>query len=164
MHKHILLPVLAASVLAGCGGEGNQRAGRCPPVGDAAVAAATEHYVRTVNPRAHRHMVMAGTDSALPEQARRVLQDRGPMYLYPTDTAQQAGLRQRLVETGGWTTLLVVLREVSEPRGSHAEVELGGHYMTGVEGTEPAATMRVPLECVDDAWRVVTDESAERVS
>ncbi len=165
MRYQIPLPVLAAGMLLACGGENGQTTarGNCPPLGDAAVAAATEHYVRNVEPRPHRFLVMVGTDSTLPEAARRVLQDRGPTYLYPADGGQQATLRQRLAEVGSWTTLLVVLRDVAES-GNRAEVELGGHFIEGAEGSEPALTMRVPLACEEREWRVNAGETPERVS
>lgn len=165
MRYHIPLPALVAGMLLACGGENGRTAARgdCPPVGDAAVATATEHYVRNVEPRPHRFLVMVGTDSTLPEAARRVLQDRGPTYLFPADVSQQATLRQRLAEVGGWTTLLVVLRGATETRDG-AEVEIGGHYIEGAEGSEPALTMRVPLQCVEDAWQLNAGETPERVS
>jgi hypothetical protein len=163
MRYATLLSALALGSLAGCGGN-EQARGNCPPVDDAAVAAATRHYIQNVEPRPHRFMIMAGTDSTLPETARRVLQDAGPTFLYSADTAQQIPIRRRLAETGSWNTLLVVLRDREVLDGGRAEIEIGGYFIRGLEESEQATTMRVPLTCVDRSWQLSVDDAPERVS
>src|SRR5688572_6214514 len=73
----------------------------CKPPAEATIGLAVTKYVREVSPTPHRFLVAAGTDSALGDGGLRALQDKGPTYLYPADSAQQAQVRKRLSDVGG---------------------------------------------------------------
>ena len=122
---------------------------------------AVAEYVKQVTPKPERFLTAAGTDSALPDPGVQVLQDKGPLYYFPGDPAQQANVRAQLHEKGDYTTLLVV------PRGStvaarSASVRLAGHFVGGEEDGRAAGERNYAFACDSAGWRMTRAAPEQR--
>src|SRR5690606_28126374 len=98
--------VAAILVLAACGGGGGASEGTngngvacADPMPDQLLGPAVRAYLDGREPRPLRFLSAAGSDSAMPNAGMLVLQDRGPTYFYPPDSAGRETVRQRLGET-----------------------------------------------------------------
>jgi hypothetical protein len=123
---------------------------------------AVAEYVKQAKPKPQRFLTAPGTDSALPDPGVRVLQDKGPLYYFPADPAQQASVRKQLHDKGDYTTLLVVPRGSSMNERS-ATVRLGGHFVGGEEDGRPAGDRSYAFTCDSAGWRITkaaADQSA----
>ena len=157
-----LLPVLA--LLGACGGEGGRssRAAKsaCGPATPALAQTAVIEYLKLQkDPYPQRFLVAAGTDSALPEQGMRALQDKGPTYFYPADTAQQRKVRLKLDSVGSYNTLLVAYKGF-ESGDTAATVRLSGTFIGGKHDgrTSPPRAMR--FACDSTGWHYSKTEDA----
>ena len=165
--------VAAMVALAACGGgsDADRPPSRTPRQalleaacrgGDTAtLQLAVAEYVKQATPKPERFLTAVGTDSALPDPGVRVLQDKGPLYYFPGDPAQQASVRAQLHDKGDYTTLLVV------PRGSRlsersATVRLGGHYVGGAEDGRTAGDRSYSFSCDTTGWRMTKAAPEQR--
>ena len=124
----------------------------CGASGDTVFALALDKYVTTIQPTPRRFLASFGSDSALPERAMSVLQNRGPTWLFPDDTARQRPVRDRLQSAGAYTTLLVYQYGTTNVDPTHATVRLGGRYIGGeLEGTV-AGKRLVHVRCSGGRW------------
>ncbi len=158
--------VLAAVVTACSGGgeSGAQRQvarGDCPVPGSSLVAAAAEEYVERLKPTPRRFLLAVGGDTALPEPAKQVMQDKGPTYLYPGDTSAQRQIRDRLVGAGEWPTLMVTYHGVQQDTEDRASVRLAGHWVIGeLDGTR-APAQRIVFACDSARWKYSATEEEQ---
>ena len=157
---------LASATLAGACGGGSGDDGSAPRTpreallqaacrggGERTLELAVAEYVKQATPKPQRFLTAPGTDSALPDPGVRVLQDKGPLYYYPADPAQQAAVRAQLRDKGDYTTLLVV------PRGSNVgeragTIRLGGHFVGGEEDGRSAGDRSYAFTCDSAGWRL----------
>lgn len=124
----------------------------CGATDDTVFGLALDKYVTTIQPIPRRFLASFGSDSALPERAMSVLQNRGPTWLFPDDTARQRPVRERLQSAGAYTTLLVYQYGTTNVDPTHATVRLGGRYIGGeLEGTV-AAKRLVHVRCNGGRW------------
>lgn len=162
------LLALAATSACGDGGGSKQRraqtsgaVARCAPPGEREIAAAVLDFVRSAKPTPQRFLIAAGTDSALPEGGLSALQSKGPTYLYPRDSAQQAKVRAKLESIGSYNTLMVTFRNQQRLGDSRAVVRLGGHYVGGATHGRSAAPRSIFFECRAAGWSVVSNEQEQ---
>ena len=145
---------------AACGGEsgGTDRevAAACVPDTGARVAAAVTDFIKNAQPTPQRYLTAAGTDSALPEMGLKVLQDKGPTYFYPADTALREQVRGQLASIGDYNTILVTFRGIAEPAKDTAIVRLGGHYIGGKAEGQHYGPRSYTLACDSTGWRVAS--------
>ena len=113
-------------------------------------AEAVTQYLKDLTPKPQRFLVQSTGDSALPDAGREVLQNTGPTYLFPTDTAKQQTVLDMLAAKGPFPTLLVLYGGMEPVDGGRAVVRLHGRY-TGPEA-QPAPSKSVYFECKDDKW------------
>lgn len=85
--------------------------------------------IATTQPKPLRFLYIPGTDSTPPEGGVRALQDKGPTYLYATDSVNQRKVRDKLSTVGPWTALLVVYKGIKQPNPETASVYVGGHFV-----------------------------------
>ena len=148
-----------AAVVAACSGGGDSDGGRqvvrgdCPVPGNALVAMAAEEYVERMTPTPRRFLLAVGGDTALPEAAKQVMQDKGPTYLYSSDTAAQRALKARLADAGEWPALMVTYHGVNQDTEDKASVRLAGHWVVGeLDGTR-APAQRIVFACDSARWK-----------
>ena len=162
---------VAVAVLAACGNggakdnaSGNDQAAK-EAAGDATVACANRDttalrvavldYITTADPRPQRFLSTFGTDSALPEDGFKSLQDKGPTYYYNDNPKNQAQVRAKLEQAGPYTTMLVVYKGKQErDNGNTVTVTLGGHYIGGEHEGKAAPIREITVRCDSTGWRV----------
>jgi hypothetical protein len=131
--------------------------GDCPDPTLALVPAALDAYVRSVVPMPRRFLVAAGTDSALPGGSESRLQQHGPTYIFPPDTALRRRVLTRLDSVAGtfgdMPTLLVTFRGVDRAGEHRAVVRLGGYFLGG-KSNGTVAHRTVGFVCDTARWNV----------
>ena len=162
-----LLP-LAAVLLGACGGGDGGDGGRparaasspCGTAGPALAQRAVIEFLKLQqDPYPQRFLMAAGTDSALPEPGLRALQDKGPTYFYPADTAQQRKVRAKLDSVGSYNTILVAWRGM-ESSDSVATVRLSGTFVGGKHDGKLAAPRAMRFACDSTGWKYSKAEDA----
>jgi len=161
--------LVTAALVTACGGDGRGSAagGRsssasCAPDSGVTVAAAVAEFIKTAQPTPQRYLMASSTDSALPEAGMRALQDKGPTYYYPADTAQRAKVRAQLANIGDYNTILVVLHGVTPPAEGRTTVRLGGHYVGGKADGQSTAPRSYAFVCDTAGWRLADTAAAPR--
>lgn len=155
-----VVSLAAVVALSACGGDAGTRkqeaeAPPCATADTSAVAAAVMDYITKASPLPQRFLSAAGTDSALPSDGFRVLQDKGPTYFWSVEAKGQQQVRDKLEQAGPYTTLLVVWRgQQEQPGGSAVTVTLGGHYVGGEHEGKLAPDRAITVRCTDAQWRV----------
>jgi hypothetical protein len=120
-----------------------------------ALRVAVLDYITTANPRPQRFLSAFGTDSALPEDGFKSLQDKGPTYYYNDNPKNQAQVRAKLHEAGPYTTMLVVYKGNKEAdHGNTVTVTLGGHYVGGDFEGRVAPVRDITVRCDSTGWRL----------
>lgn len=154
-----VVTVACSSGDSGGGGERRTAArGDCPVPGNALVASAAREYIERMNPKPMRFLLAVGGDTALPEAARQVMQDRGPTYLYPADSSAQAQIRDRLKGAGDWPALMVTHHGTRQDTDERAIVRLGGHWVVGdLDGTR-APAQSIIFACDSARWKYSATE------
>lgn len=146
--------VAAALMLAACsGGEGKKTSTGvvCRQSKDSATWRAVVAYAKSSDPYAQRFLSAASSDSALPDVGLEALQDRGPTWLFPADSAGRTKVRDRLND--GVANTLLVYWHGTRPEGDTAmAITLSGRYIGGkYEGTI-AKSKVYRFTCPDDRW------------
>jgi hypothetical protein len=151
---------------AACGGDpsskrsagGNNQAATgpaCSTVDTTPVGLAVREYITTASPTPQRYLSAAGTDSALPEDGFKVLQDKGPTYFYSSDPKAQQAIKEKLASVGPYASLLVVYKgKTEENDGNVVTVTLGGHYVGGEHDGKEAPVRQFRVTCDSTGWRL----------
>lgn len=127
-----------------------------------ALRVAVLDYITTADPRPQRFLSTFGTDSALPEDGFKSLQDKGPTYYYNDNPKNQAQVRAKLDEAGPYTTMLVVYKGKKESdNGNTVTVMLGGHYIGGEHEGKAAAVREITVRCDSTGWRVPSSATTQ---
>jgi hypothetical protein len=157
-----------ALLLAACGeGAGtkdasassNTQAAAVSPCANAdttALRRAVLDYITTADPRPQRFLSAFGTDSALPEDGFKALQDKGPTYFYNDNPKNQAQVRQKLSDAGPYTSMLVVFKgRTDADNGNTVTFSLGGHYIGGEHEGKVSPVRQIRVTCdTTGAWRL----------
>lgn len=133
----------------------------CPPAAQA-IGPAVVEYVKRRRPTPQRFLAAIGTPDALPEDGMRALQDRGPTWYFPADSAGQAKVRARLEQAGRYATLLVLYQGISQPAAGQTVVRLSGRYIGAADDGLLAPEEGVALRCRAGAWSLVDRPLGER--
>lgn len=155
---------VAVALAAACGGESRrprevaveQPAGpTCTSADSTPVGIAVREYITTASPYPQRFLSAAGTDSAVPEDGFKVLQDNGPTYFYTSDPKAQQQIKDRLISVGPYASLLVVYHgKQEEDDGNTVTVSLGGHYVAGEHDGRVAERRDIIVRCDTTGWQV----------
>ncbi len=133
----------------------------CVEVRPLPVARAVLDYITTAEPRPLRFLNAATTDSALPQAAEVVVQDKGPTFYWLPQENNQQQIREKLARDGDWATMLVVVREDADNGDGTHTVRVGGSYIgkphEGLVSPEKRYTVRCQVDSVA-TW--VMDSSA----
>lgn len=134
-------PLVAAAVaalplvaLACGGGDGSSRRAReatgCARLDTGLVVKeAVLQFIAATQPKPLRFLYIPASDSTLPAAGVQALQDKGPTYLFPKDSASQATVREKLSQAGPWNALLVQWHGMSQPTPETASVRIGGRFV-----------------------------------
>ena len=160
-----MLALAAVTVACSSGDSGGEQRtasrGDCPAPGNAVVAMAAREYVERMNPKPLRFLLAVGGDTALPEAARQVMQDKGPTYLFPADSSAQAQLRDKLKGAGDWPALMVTYHGTRQDADERASVRLAGHWVTGdLDGTR-APAQSIVFACDSARWKYSATEDEQ---
>ena len=162
------LLALALAGVAACAQEPRDNArflGDCAAPTLALVPPAVDAFVQSVRPKPRRFLIAVGTDSALPTGAESRLQNHGPTYLFPADTALRRRVLARLDSVaegyGDMPTLLVTFRGIDRAGDERAIVRLGGYFVGGVTGGT-VAHRAVQFVCDTARWNVVRADEERR--
>ncbi len=159
----IALAVIAL-LLNACGGGDKAAVGKddavlssCAEADTTAVMVAVREYITTASPTPQRYLSAAGTDSAVPEDGFKVLQDKGPTYFYGGDSTAQRKIREKLASVGPYASLLVLFKGKTETAdGNDVTITLGGQYIGGEHEGKRAAAKTYGVRCDSTRWKVAT--------
>jgi len=155
----------AALTLAACSGGDSKKTAAgvtCRQSTDSATWRAVVAYAKSSDPFAQRFLSASKGDSALPEVGVAALQDRGPTWLFPPDSAGRTKVRDRLND-GVANTLLVYWLGTQQEGDTAMTIRLGGRYIGGEhEGTVSRARV-YRFKCPEDRW-VLTDSTDAKSS
>jgi hypothetical protein len=151
---------LLVATAAACGGGGDGERGgrpsgsaiRCADPGDSVLYKAVSAYVRQLEPRPVRFVMAYTGDDALPSAARAAMQQIGPTFIWPSDTAQQARTRDMLRERGQFTTMLLSFKGMERTGRDEVVVRFGGTYIGGDLDGRQAPLGSVTFGCDRARW------------
>ncbi len=133
---------------------------KCSGPGESPVAVAVRDFIRNAAPPPQRFLSAAGSDSGVPEDGFKVLQDKGPSFYYSADTVAQRKMRAKLEGDGPYASMLVVYHgKTVAPSGDSVTVSLGGHYVGGVQHGTVSPTRQILVACDTSGWTVVAPEA-----
>ena len=165
--QYLRFPALSAALLAAglmiaacSGGDGKASTAsvECRQTRDSATWRAVVAYAKSSDPFAQRFLSAAAGDSALPEVGLQALQDRGPTWLFPADSAGRTKVRDRLND-GIANTMLVYWHGVTQEGDSAIAVRLSGRYIGGKLDGTVAKEKTYRFTCPEDRW-VMKDSTA----
>ncbi len=122
--------------------------------GSTPVALAVRDFIKHSEPKPMRFLTAAGTDSAIPDDGLRELQDKGPTYFYSGPEAALKKVRAKLDTAGPYTALLVVMHGDKKNDDGTEVVQLGGHYLTGEFDGKSAVSRAYTMACDTAGWRI----------
>jgi hypothetical protein len=157
--------VAAALALAACSGGDSRKTAAgvtCRQPKDSATWRAVVAYAKSSDPFAQRFLSASKGDSALPEVGVEALQDRGPTWLFPPDSAGRTKVRDRLND-GVANTLLVYWLGTQQEADTAMTIRLGGRYIGGEHEGTVAREKVYRFKCPEDRW-VLTDSTPAKSS
>ncbi|MFN2400027.1 MAG: hypothetical protein ABR543_15515 [Gemmatimonadaceae bacterium] len=146
-----MLPLVLSVLACGCADSKSSDVA-CDAPGDVVVKEAVTQYLKNLTPTPQRYLIATGTDSALPGEAHAALQNKGPTWFFPADSASQDKMREILASKGDFTTLLVTYRGTRHVDDSHAVVRIGGRYVGGEHEGRAASSRALHFQCDTSGW------------
>ncbi len=160
----VVVPIIAVSMAACGGGDAAKGGGAkttaqgavgCVSTDTTPVSLAVKDYISTASPGPQRYLTAAGTDSELPPDGLKTIQDRGPTYFYSADPAAGKKLRDKLASAGPYTTMLVIFRGKSETDGGKSvAVKLAGLYVGGEHEGKKSPLKVYSVKCDSTTWKL----------
>lgn len=157
--------VAAVLTLAACSGGDSKKTAAgvsCRQSNDSATWRAVVAYAKSSDPYAQRFLSASAGDSALPEVGLAALQDRGPTWLFPADSAGRSKVRDRLND-GVANTLLVYWHGFQQEADTAMTIRLSGRYIGGEHEGTVSKSKVYRFKCPDDRW-VLTDSTEAKSS
>lgn len=155
--------VFLAACGGGSGGDAAEPAASCQEAPSKEVyAVAFNEYLKGVTPTPRRFLNPIGTDSALPDPLFSAVQQKGPSYLYPTDSAGQQVVLDKLGSVGSWSSLVVAWRGLEVVSDTTAMMRISGGFVGGDDAGTAAPTRALYFACDTVPWRFIrmAEESA----
>jgi hypothetical protein len=157
--------IAAVLTLAACSGGDSRKTAAgvtCRQSKDSATWRAVVAYAKSSDPYAQRFLSAAAGDSALPEIGLEALQDRGPTWLFPADSAGRTKVRDRLND-GIANTLLVYWHGTQFEGDTAMTIRLSGRYIGGANEGTVARSKVYRFKCPEDRW-VLADSTPSKSS
>lgn len=148
--------LLCTVACSGGGSSGSSAAASCRQSPDSATWKAVLGYIKDANPYPQRFLSAALTDSALPDVGVEALQEKGPTYFYPPDSAGRAKVRKNMDDIGPYTSLLVAWHGLSREADTALVVRLSGAYVGGKYEGKGAPLRVFRFRCTDGRWTLTT--------
>ena len=151
-----LVPVAMLALAACSGGDAKPRPVNlqaCAPE-DSATWQAVLAYIKGSSPYPQRFLSPSGTDSSLPDIGVLALQEKGPTYFFPPDSAQRLKVRKKMDDVGPFTTLLVAWHGSHRDTDTSMVVRLGGTYIGGPHNAQPNVARAFRFGCDQGKWRL----------
>lgn len=152
------MPATALLIALGaCGGGSGGRAqasGNCGALDGPEIASALDQYVAGLDPQPQRFLFYAVGDSALPDQGRSYLQEKGPTYIWPTDPAQQKKQLETLKDKGEASTLLVLYMGMDTTKTS-ISIGFAGRFLDQADSDKTAPAKNIKFQCRAKQWQVI---------
>lgn len=165
---YLILP--ASMIFLACGGgEGtpsdessNMQAAQedCAAADTTPVMLATLDYINSADPRPQRFLSAAGTDSAMPDDGFKILQDKGPSFFYAGSEAALKKLRDKLDFDGPFPSMLVVLKDQQTADDGTVQITLAGHYIAGTLHGTASPPRTYTYRCADGKWSADASQRA----
>ncbi|HET7585671.1 MAG TPA: hypothetical protein VFK13_12225 [Gemmatimonadaceae bacterium] len=154
MRRHSWLLLCAAWLAAAACAEGGRQRSlvACNDPRDSVFHLAASDYLDSVNPKPRRFLEATNADSTLPAGARQAMQDIGPTYLYPPDSAQRALVLTRLKSYGSVPTLLLSYRGSQRPARDSLVVSFEGMWVGGADDGKKVPPSTARFHCNDGVW------------
>lgn len=129
----------------------------CSSIDTTPVSLAVRDFIAKAVPAPQRFLSAFGSDSAVPEDGFRVLQDKGPTYFYGSDSVAQRKIREKLAMAGPYASLLVIYRGQSATEGGRAvDVRLAGQYVGEKDDGKKLVTKRYAVRCDSTGWKIAS--------
>ena len=120
---------------------------------DSSYGVAALRYIEKLEPKPRRFLTAVTTDSVLPSKVFAALQQKGPGYLYPPDSADRAKVLDKLTTVGPWAALLVTWKGAQLLDETHGVIRLGGHFLVTEEGPAMMGPNRaIHFTCDSGEW------------
>ncbi|MEO7521300.1 MAG: hypothetical protein ABIW79_05735 [Gemmatimonas sp.] len=150
----------AANVNSGGKEQAAVAAGAVPSCANAdttPVSLAVRDFITKATPTPQRYLSAAGSDSAVPEDGFKVLQDKGPTFYFSSDSVAQRKIREKLANDGPYASLLVVYKgQTTTDGGRGIDIRLGGHYVGGELDGKVATNKRYAIRCDSTGWSIAS--------
>ncbi len=170
-----LAPLATLSLAVACGGSQDNAsasgsavtlnpATACAISTPGPVTLAVRDFITTAEPRPLRFLNAVATDSALPEAAAALVQDKGPTFYWLSDEKSQQQIRSKLATGGDWPTMLVLLREHTDHGDGTHTVRIGGRYVERPNDGEVSPEKRYTVSCQTDStavWAITSGASSD---
>ena len=129
----------------------------CTSADSTPVSLAVREFIAKAVPTPQRFLSAFGTDSAVPEDGFKVLQDKGPTYFYSADSTQKRKILEKLAVAGPYASLLVIYRgQTSTDGGLAVDVRLAGQYVGFADDGKKLATRRFAVRCDSTRWKIAS--------
>ena len=133
----------------------------CDSSGTTPVGVAVTDFIKTATPPPQRYLTAAGTDSELPPEGLKAVQDKGPTYFYGGDSAAVKKLLAKLALAGPYASMLVIFRGASaSDAGRTVTVKLAGQYVGGAQDGTKSPLKTYVMKCDSTMWKVSTSAVA----
>ncbi|MEP6764626.1 MAG: hypothetical protein ABJB66_09965 [Gemmatimonadaceae bacterium] len=143
-----------SSVAKTASGKAKAEKGCVAEAGSSAATVAIRDFIKNSEPKPMRFLSAAGTDSAVPDEGLRALQDKGPTYFYAGSEEQKKKVRDKIELAGPFTALLIVMRSDKKNADGTEVVSLGGHYLTGEFDGKVAPARAYTMSCDTAGWSI----------
>jgi hypothetical protein len=144
--------LVAAAACSSGGSSGSSASASCRQSPDSATRQAILAYIKDASPYPQRFLSPALTDSALPDVGVETLQEKGPTYFFPPDSAGRAKVRAKMIDVGPYTSLIVAWHGLRREADTALVIRLSGRYVGGkYEGTV-APPKNYRFRCTNGRW------------
>jgi len=151
---------LLTATLAACGGSadsGRQSAsGPCASLDAPRYDTAVEEFLKELDPKPLRFLTAPTGDSALPGAAVDALQEKGPTFIFPADSAQRQQVLATLEEKGAYPTLLVLYGGTTRDAKGMTTVRFTGRFVDKDDAGIVAPLKAMTFQCKDGRWQFVS--------
>ncbi len=151
-HSWILLCATWLAVAACAEGSRRHSLVACNPPRDTVFHLAAANFLSSVDPPPHRFLVAVKADSTVPDGARQAMQDIGPTYIYPADSAGRWKVTTMLKSYGSAPTLLLNYRGSARPSPDSLVIRFDGQFVGGADDGKAIPVAATRFHCNNGMW------------
>lgn len=147
-------PLIALGACGGGSGSGAQAFANCGSLDGPEISSALDEYVTNLDPQPQRFLYFAAGDSALPDQGRTYLQEKGPTYIWPSDPALQKKQLETLKNKGEAITLLVLYTGMDTTKTTRS-IGFAGRFLDAADSDRTAPAKNIQFQCRGNQWQAI---------